>query len=346
MYRKIIERLLLLVGFTFLVGTIVRTGVRLGSAAAVSQEYIPSEIPGNSSVPTKTICDQLILPKLTQLPPDKAQSFVWEYQGCLDALKNTPDPILELTKKAPPSPVPTTEYRDERYRRIAGDGVLAYGMWVLPGFKTATGEWFEIKAGNKIRVIAGTSAYSEDSDGSFNQGMLAVIVIDKNANLIPSQGGGYPTPDRKGEIYIIDAQGERLTLVTNDGTFYIFDVASRTYTILNKQSSQDPPKRSAFQGTIIENGSSPLAGENYTITNQWFKEDNGHRVTVLAGKKKGTSGDEVLVVASSIGEPTIRSKTDAYPLPSQGGPYRIFDVRNNQIAVMGMDYINGGPVYF
>ena len=85
----------------------------------------------------------------------------------------------------------------------------------LLGIKALNG-WSGIWDRKAIAIYAG--ATSNDPD----QGVIAVAI-----NSAPF--GNFPTPTKHGGVRVVSEQGNRLTLVSTDGTTYYFDIPSRRF---------------------------------------------------------------------------------------------------------------------
>ena len=93
-------------------------------------------------------------------------------------------------------------------------------------------------------------------------------------------GGVYPTPVKAGPVTIVDANGEQLTLATQDGHVFYFNGASRKYVNPPGLQAGVPAKREIETGFIVEDGRLPFLDQPYQFENQWFRENNGKRITI------------------------------------------------------------------
>jgi hypothetical protein len=84
-------------------------------------------------------------------------------------------------------------------------------------------QWSEEINGQRITVLAG-SEY-----GNARQGILVVSVTSLSAPDTRLSSERYLTPLPFGAVYIVEANGEQLTLATRAGGRFVFDVASRQF---------------------------------------------------------------------------------------------------------------------
>jgi hypothetical protein len=90
------------------------------------------------------------------------------------------------------------------------------------GFPPVTNAWIA-QLGDEDIVVYGGSRRDESTEG-------LVIVLQKNRRTGAATGPDtYDTPAKAGEVEIVDAVGERLTLQANDGTLFYFDVLTRQW---------------------------------------------------------------------------------------------------------------------
>lgn len=216
-------------------------------------------------------------------------------------------------------------------RRTAGAGVIVEGA--PPRFHAAeflvVNEWRETKGDKSIRVYAGVAGDGASLDMA--QGAIRVEVRTPDSKPLP-EGGTYLTPTKAGPVWIVDAQGEQLTLVAEDGSAFFFNVASQKFI------SPGPPmpvKRAAGSGILVESGASMFLPSQYAIQNQWYKDVGGKRVTVFTGSEPNLGGKALLVVAlASLQNPTTLLDAQTYVVPVEGYPLRIFDVDGDQLILV------------
>lgn len=106
-------------------------------------------------------------------------------------------------------------------QRAAGNGtIVESGLAPFPAtMYTFENRWFQKTPAGDLVVYAGAS---RDDPA---QGVVAVRLIGAT----PGPATVYRTPARSGAVRISAAEGQRLTLISADGTRLVFDVASRTF---------------------------------------------------------------------------------------------------------------------
>ena len=270
------------------------------------------------------------------LPPDKRAIEERDYQDCVDA-RNSPPPTLELTPRPLPTNAPTIVANIPRRRAGAGT-ILETSLAAFPSYYSNRNQWFMEKGDKIIRVFAG----AQRGDGAKEldkpwPGLLIVVVSSMdNNNYFPSEGGAYQTPVRVGPVRIVDANGMQLTLVSDNGQVFVFDVSTRKFI------SQKPDftySRMAGAGQIVESGVPPVPLPEDVFTNQWYEDKEGIRITLLAGSEaKDDRQGVVAVVTTSQNQPEPLSK-ETYPAPIRFGPLRVFDANGEKVTVTAGDNI-------
>jgi hypothetical protein len=242
----------------------------------------------------------------------------------------TPSPVPDfISPTIPPTSIVT--YKINYPRRMAGAGVI---IWNFPLNASPlefwqTNAWYEKKQDKYIYVFAGSERDGGVS-ADLTHGAVHVMVTNQFPNNLPG-GGTYEAPINNGPITIVDANGEILTLVSDDGSILYFDVASRQFTVPDSPDSSKVFSRQSNNGTIIEKGTSPFSGQSYTFYNQWYKEIKSERITVYAGLDNNNHNGILLVVTSN-GAPQIGNTTNIYSVPNQFIYFRIFDVNGDLIT--------------
>ncbi len=164
-----------------------------------------------NAYPVSTISPTVIVaePTLTPSPPTVTAT----------------EPILPLLS---PANVPD-------FWLVAGDGFLindAGNNALLPSRYQVKNEWVADWENKKLSVIAGALRNAHPGEQSFAQpwpGLLIIRVWDRYGNVLKDERGEYFTPIRVGAVQIVDAIGIKLYLVAEDGTAFVFDVATREY---------------------------------------------------------------------------------------------------------------------
>lgn len=108
--------------------------------------------------------------------------------------------------------------------RQAGAGTIIESSFApYSSYYTFKNRWIEKTDERSIVAYAGAIT------GESAQGILIVNVWTADSERLPEEGGYYFTPQKAGPIRITDAEGEVLTLITDTGVKFLFDVASRHY---------------------------------------------------------------------------------------------------------------------
>jgi hypothetical protein len=116
----------------------------------------------------------------------------------------------------PPTPRPGPSPTPLPIGRPAAAGIISEGKASGPWRGIIVGDiWYQTE-GAKRAVVAGARRTDPD------QGI--VIVADANGD-----SGVYETPTRSGSLRIVDVNGERLELSSNDGAIFLFDVPTRQF---------------------------------------------------------------------------------------------------------------------
>lgn len=312
---------------------IVAQDVGSSKALTVGNYAYPVPDPTNEKLMNNlTICDQMYnlgrnLPEYKEKVMDDE-----EYKSCLRALTTTPsDASLKLLE----SPMPTSYIREMRPRRVAGSGIIIYGITprISPTLFIQTNAWYE-KSGEKFIYVFGGAQRSQEDPYDFSSGAIVIDMISTDHQFI-SGGGIYPTPIKAGLVTIVDAEGEKIVLATADGHVFFFDLNTRSYINSGDGSQAAPSQREAGGGVIVQDGRSPFSGEAYQFENQWSVEKKGRRITVFAGQEAPFLGRGVVMVVESEGIPTAKDSPNFYFLSDQGAHFRIFEVKDNLITIVG-----------
>jgi hypothetical protein len=97
-------------------------------------------------------------------------------------------------------------------------GILNEGAVPFPASQvTITNQWQEKLNGQWVHAYAGASV------GAPQQGMVIITIEDSPA------GGQFFTPDLNGPLTITAAENGRLTLVSNQGSTYYFDIPAMQF---------------------------------------------------------------------------------------------------------------------
>lgn len=118
--------------------------------------------------------------------------------------------------------------------QVAGDGFIGepYNNALLPSRYQVKNVWFTDLEDKRLSVIAGALISDPKSGLRLVQpwpGLVVIFMWDRNGNFLKDERGEYFTPIRVGAVQIVDAIGMKLYLVAEDGTAFVFDVATREY---------------------------------------------------------------------------------------------------------------------
>lgn len=329
----------LLLGFGVVI-LILAIMVRVGQSTQVTAANgYPA--PANNSIATLNRCDQEKARNDARPPQSKSDMSEEEYQQCIAALTQAPK-----TKMLKPeeTPLPTRSPKETRPRRIAGNGILIEGLLGMrdPRVFVQTNTWYE-KSGDRFIYVYG--GIKRDASPDRTHSAVAVVVSDLAGNWL-SEGGIYEAPIKAGELTILDARGSMLVLSTPNGDYLFFDVQSRKFITPDAKTLASSQQRKAGNGLLIEKRGSPF-DSSYDVTNQWYQESNGKRITVFSGRTKEKNGQAVVLVTNSQGEPKTSTQAEAYSVPdyvaSDWEYLRIFNVNQDQVILVGK---RGGKYVF
>jgi hypothetical protein len=142
----------------------------------------------------------------------------------------TSDPDFAWPTHTPgPSPTPWRPNSTP----LPGGGVLVTVQPTTRDPILSTSPWWYIeREDRRVTVVVGAKAqyeHPEDRVRSFSQGI--VIVREETTELVPDtlSNERYYTPQRAGPVQITDATGMVLELTAEDGTIFLFDVATRQF---------------------------------------------------------------------------------------------------------------------
>ena len=175
---------------------------------------------------------------LSKLPTYKRESMKQElaWRAGQPQPAQTPGPTFkkDLSLADVGTPVPANVPRTP-----AGAGTIVenggFPLAALPPYKDLfqfTNYWYQQNArGRQVGVYAG----AEKKDPS--QGVVVVRVTLPSGNFAnpptpagpDDKGGLYPTPVKAGILRVVGATGERITLESENGTKFVFDVPTRRF---------------------------------------------------------------------------------------------------------------------
>lgn len=211
-----------------------------------------------------------------------------------------------------------------------------------PSVFVQTNTWYEKISDRFIYVYGGIK---RDASPDRTHSAVAVVVTDLAGNRL-SEGGIYEAPITEGELTILDAKGALLIISTPDGNLLFFDVQSRKFISPDANFLASSQQRESGNGILLEIRGSPF-DSSYDVTNQWYQEDNGERITVFSGRTKEKNGQAVVLLTTSQGEPNTSNQVEVYSVPgyvaSDWEYLRIFQVKQEKVILVGK---RGGEYVF
>lgn len=337
MKNRLFNFLLLGLGIVILIFAIM---VRIGQSTQVTAANgYPA--PVNDLPAPLNHCEQEKARNDARPPQSKSDMSEEEYRQCIAALTQAPK-----TKMLKPeeTPLPTRAPKDTHPRRIAGNGILIEGLLGMrdPRVFVQTNTWYE-KSGDRFIYVYG--GIKRNASPDLTHSAVAVVVSDLAGNWL-SEGGMYEAPVQAGELTILDARGSVLVLTTPNGNYLYFDVQSRKFITPDAETLASSQQRKVGNGLLIERRGSPF-DSSYEVTNQWYQESNGKRITVFSGRTKEKNGQAVVLITNSQGEPKTSTQAEAYSIPdyvaSDWEYLRIFNVIQDKVILVGK---RGGEYVF
>ena len=159
--------------------------------------------------------------------------------GTLPPVKQTLEASIEQTRVAAslkpqpppgPSPVPAADTPAPIPRRPAGAGNIVTDF--VPPFPAMThiitSMWYAETGDTRLIVYAGALRDNPGAEASASQGVVIVVVQTLQGTGLPG-GGTYPAPGKSGPLRIVDANGERLALQSENGATLYFDVPTHQF---------------------------------------------------------------------------------------------------------------------
>lgn len=323
-------------GIVILFLAVALRGEQLRQVTASNNYPAPNEI----AISTLSWCDREKATndsRPTQSKPDMSEE---EYQKCIAGL--TAIPKTKILKPTEP-PIPITPFKETRLRRIAGDGILIEGFLGRnsPQVFDQTNTWYE-KRGNQFIFVHG--GVWRDASPDRSHSAVAVDVSDLAGQWLPG-GGIYEAPIQAGELTIVNANGALLTLTTSGGELLFFDVPSRSFIKPSADIVATSAQWKAGPGKIVEKRGSPY-NVSYIVNDHWFQENNGKRLSVFSGRTRGEIGQGVVMIVTSLGEPSLSDQPEVYVVPnftaSDTENLRIFTVSRDKVILVakrGGEYV-------
>jgi hypothetical protein len=305
----------------------------LASVAILAAVMIQARARGTTE--SATICENVFQERLTLEPGSEKQHLIEQaYQRCLAAADKTlPPQAFNQPTPVSPTPDPDAAAQNTIVLRQAGAGtIVENGQAPLAGMAyTILNSWSQKTADKTVSVYAG-GRHTNPGVTAETQGVV-VILVSANSQALPAESGEYLTPTPVSTVRIVAAQGARLTLVAEDGTFFSFDVPTRKFV---GSQSQLPFQHAAGAGTIVESPRVDFAlQDKYVFENQWYKETAGQRITLLAGSERDNPQQGVLWVgAAATQQLTALLDQQVYLMPVALGSLRIVEVNGDQIGLV------------
>jgi hypothetical protein len=137
---------------------------------------------------------------------------------------------------------------------------------------------------------------------------------------------------------IVDADGEQLTLRTDDGTSLVFDVPSQQY--VSVASITALTQRPAGGGMVVDNSDVPFTLPGFSAVNNWSGDNGGGQITVYAGANGGSKkelevGQGMLAIVDSQGQSIATNAPEVYYPPSKAyGAWQILDEKGDFIDLV------------
>jgi hypothetical protein len=268
------------------------------------------------------------------LPPDKKQAEEERYKKCVEA-RQSPIPTYNNAHQMPEFTMEPTQLLPIPRRKAGIGTIIETGLAPFPSYLTISNQWYT-ESGNKLmRVFAG--AQRSDGAKELPKPWAGLVIIEVSSTkdlktFFPNEGGSYYTPKKSGIVRIIDADGDKLVLLAENGDIFYFDLASRNFLTTETKS---PYSRKAGSGYIVEERATNFPIGEFKITNQWYFEEDNQRVTVLAGEDSQAAGAIAIVTSSLDLQKVLSIEFVHIPI----GPLRIFDANNKQITLVSGENI-------
>lgn len=326
---------ILLLGFgVILIAVAIFTKTtNLNLAFAAENPYPPPD-PTIEGTPTpKNICEKIYANRNTLPAGEKRNITQKQFVECLDSLE-------EATKtnktKITLTTVPTVEMKEKRTRRLAGSGIIIYGLTakVPPSLFWQTNTWYTLADDKFIYVFGGSM---RDSSADLSRSAVLIEISDLNGNTIAG-GGIFQAPSSIGPLSIVNASGEILTLISDAGNVLYFDVNTETF--INDQVDKPAyAERKTDTGIIVDDPNILKTQDSYVFSNYWIGINKNSKVYVFVGRENLPNGKGVLAIINSDTPPLSVEKADIIMIPnsktSSHNTIRIFDVKNNKVVMVG-----------
>ena len=234
----------------------------------------------------------------------------------------------------PATPIPVAD--SQFIKRDTGVGwLIESGYSRYPSQYIFTNQWFAQMDGQSYMVFAGSLRSDMELGGkALDRPWPSVIVVEvrnDKGELLSQKSGEYRLPDNHGMLRILDAGKESLSLVTEDGQVFSFDLGTRTF-----HHSQEAFTKTVSQGLIKETGIVPYPSENYYFINYWSVENEDATVYIFSGCMKDDPFQGVVVKIIVDKENKIVEST-VYFTPVQDGSVRIIDMAHDNLILVSMN---------
>lgn len=185
---------------------------------------------GNKSAVSE-ISTPTLPPSLSDLAPEKQTLEIRMQQTQAAAVLTYPPPAKNPSAGAPTFIAPTRPPVSSQRQAGAGT-IIEGGPSPFPALTFAIqNAWYEEVNGRRITVLAG--ARRGDGASEFPHPWQSVVIVSVQSldgkTSFPAEGGVLEAGIKADELRILDARGERLVLLAQNGQTLYFDVPTRQY---------------------------------------------------------------------------------------------------------------------
>jgi hypothetical protein len=253
-----------------------------------------------------------------RLPPEKRavqERALKAYQDALEQPENLLDTKADVLHPATPAPWP--------------EGIFETGQAPLSrGFKIEN-QWQSDLDGSHLRVYAG----SLQSDPA--QGVIVVLVT--SLDFKSEDSGVFLTPTKAGAVRITRTTGQRLQLVSRDGTLFAFEVRARGF--VEPEAMPAWPEGIFAFGEAAFPAGQPFPANVFQMRNVWQGESAEDYVRVFAGSYIAVPSQGVVIVQRmplSLWPDTVRGarSSSIHEPPGMAGGLRITAANDGRIDLI------------
>ena len=154
-------------------------------------------------------------------------------------------PPTSIPTSLPPSPISTAQV--ETPHHPAGAGIIWQEKWSprCNRVMRVLNQWIESKPQQNLSIVV--CAGSQPPRVNSQQGIVGILTQDISTGAVLSGPDFYQTPSQVGAVQVVDAVGERLTLASENGTHFLFDLTTRQWlppptslpTLVEKNATKD-----------------------------------------------------------------------------------------------------------